>query len=108
MHCPLTPETKGLIGKDEIAKMRSGTYILNTARGGIVQEVRSLSAVCGWQHARPRCLPRPLCPPMCDRACDDDNVGLVSLLLSICVLVSLDIVLLSILVSLLRRLCRNP
>ena len=45
---------------------------------------------------------------MCDRACDDDNVGLVSLLLSICVLVSLDIVLLSILVSLLRRLCRNP
>ncbi len=38
VHCPLTPETRGIIGRDELATMRSGSYILNTARGGIIDE----------------------------------------------------------------------
>ncbi len=38
VHCPLTPETRGLIGKDELARMKSGAFILNTARGGIIEE----------------------------------------------------------------------
>ena len=38
IHCPLTDETRNLIGEDEIALMKSDAYLLNTARGGIVNE----------------------------------------------------------------------
>jgi len=38
LHCPLTPETKGLIGATEIAQMKQGALLINTARGGIVDE----------------------------------------------------------------------
>ncbi|WP_193139021.1 C-terminal binding protein [Meridianimarinicoccus sp. MJW13] len=38
VHCPLSEETNGLIGAPEIAKMRPGAFIINTARGGIVDE----------------------------------------------------------------------
>ncbi|MFD8058260.1 NAD(P)-dependent oxidoreductase [Streptomyces cyaneofuscatus] len=38
LHLPLTPETRGLIGRDELALMRPGAILLNTARGGIVDE----------------------------------------------------------------------
>jgi glycerate dehydrogenase len=38
LHCPLTPETRGLIGPAELALMRSGALLVNTARGGIVDE----------------------------------------------------------------------
>ncbi len=36
MHCPLTNETRGLIGRKEIAKMPSGSFLINTSRGGVV------------------------------------------------------------------------
>jgi len=38
LHCPLTPETQGLIGATEIAQMKQGAMLINTARGGIVDE----------------------------------------------------------------------
>lgn len=38
LHCPLTPETRGLIGAAELARMRKGAILINTARGGIVDE----------------------------------------------------------------------
>lgn len=38
VHCPLNDQTRGLIGANEIAKMKPDTYLLNTARGGIVDE----------------------------------------------------------------------
>jgi D-3-phosphoglycerate dehydrogenase len=38
IHLPLTPETKGLIGERELALMKEGARIVNTARGGIVDE----------------------------------------------------------------------
>ncbi len=38
IHTPLTSETKYLINKDTIAKMKKGVYIINCARGGIVNE----------------------------------------------------------------------
>ena len=38
LHCPSTKETKGLINKGTISKMKSSAYLINTARGDIVNE----------------------------------------------------------------------
>jgi D-3-phosphoglycerate dehydrogenase len=38
IHAPLTPATEGLIGPDELARMKETAFLLNTARGGIVDE----------------------------------------------------------------------
>lgn len=38
VHCPLFPETEGLICRENISKMKNGVIIINTARGPIVQE----------------------------------------------------------------------
>lgn len=36
LHVPELPETKGMIGKVELARMRDGAYLINNARGSIV------------------------------------------------------------------------
>lgn len=36
LHAPLTPETQGLIGREAIAAMKPGAFLINTARGGLV------------------------------------------------------------------------
>jgi phosphoglycerate dehydrogenase-like enzyme len=38
VHCPLTAETRGMIGEKEIARMKRGTFFVNTARGDVVQK----------------------------------------------------------------------
>lgn len=38
LHAPLTAETKHLIGKDQLAAMKPDSYLLNTARGPLVDE----------------------------------------------------------------------
>lgn len=38
LHCPLFPETEGIINKDTIAKMKDGVMILNTSRGPLIVE----------------------------------------------------------------------
>ncbi|MBR6667668.1 MAG: D-2-hydroxyacid dehydrogenase [Clostridia bacterium] len=38
LHCPLTAENAGMINRDTIAKMKDGVIILNTARGGLINE----------------------------------------------------------------------
>ena len=38
VHTPLTPETEGMIGSDELNSMMPGSIIVNCARGGIIQE----------------------------------------------------------------------
>ncbi|MBR0307267.1 MAG: D-2-hydroxyacid dehydrogenase [Mogibacterium sp.] len=38
LHCPLFPETEGIINKDNIAKMKDGVIIINNSRGQLVAE----------------------------------------------------------------------
>lgn len=45
IHCPLTPETRGLIGAKELARMKSTAFLVNTARGDIVQKAPVLAAL---------------------------------------------------------------
>ncbi len=45
LHCPLTPETAGLIGEDELAMMGPHAVLVNTARAGVVEEAALVSAL---------------------------------------------------------------
>src|SRR5215218_5215631 len=38
LHCPLTPATRHLIGTDALARMKPTAYLVNTARGGVVDQ----------------------------------------------------------------------
>ena len=38
VHTPLTPETRGIVDREAIAKMKRGARIINCARGGLVDE----------------------------------------------------------------------
>lgn len=45
VHCPLTNETRGMIGAKEIALMKPGSFLVNTARGDIVQKAPVFAAL---------------------------------------------------------------
>ncbi|WP_280188395.1 phosphoglycerate dehydrogenase [Nocardia gipuzkoensis] len=45
IHLPKTPETKGLLGKEAIAKTKPGVIIVNAARGGLVDEAALADAI---------------------------------------------------------------
>ena len=45
VHCPLTKDTKHLICKDTLAKMKKTAYLINTARGGCVCEADLVEAL---------------------------------------------------------------
>jgi glycerate dehydrogenase len=49
VHCPLTPQTQGLIGEAELRAMKPTALLINTARGGIVDEAALIRALKeGW------------------------------------------------------------
>ncbi|MFC5302397.1 D-2-hydroxyacid dehydrogenase [Azospira restricta] len=49
LHCPLTPETQGLIGEAELRAMKPSALLINTARGGLVDEAALARALReGW------------------------------------------------------------
>jgi phosphoglycerate dehydrogenase-like enzyme len=45
LHIPATPETQKLISAEHIAKMREGVYIVNTARGKVIDEDALIQAL---------------------------------------------------------------
>jgi D-3-phosphoglycerate dehydrogenase / 2-oxoglutarate reductase len=45
LHVPLAKETRGLIGRNEIASMRAGALLVNTSRGGVVDVGSVLQAL---------------------------------------------------------------
>jgi len=55
IHAAKTKDTMGLIGPDEFGKMKNGVFIINCARGGIVDE----EALLGDPGRRPRAGIRP-------------------------------------------------
>jgi D-3-phosphoglycerate dehydrogenase len=49
VHCPLTTQTNDMIGEKEFKSMKDSAYLVNTARGGIVNEPALLAALdAGW------------------------------------------------------------
>lgn len=45
LHCPLTAQTRGLIGQSELKRMRNEAFLINVARGGIVDEIALVEAL---------------------------------------------------------------
>jgi len=45
IHCPLTKNTRHMIGENEFKKMKKNSYLINTARGNIVDESALLKAL---------------------------------------------------------------
>lgn len=45
LHCPLTPETQGLVDAARIARMKPSAFLVNTARGALVNEVDLAAAL---------------------------------------------------------------
>lgn len=51
LHCPLTDDTRNLIDRDELALMKQSAVIINTARGGIINEQALADALRAGQIA---------------------------------------------------------
>ena len=52
LHVPLTPATKGMIGKDSIAACKDGVVIINNARGDLVDPDAMIEAVASGKVSR--------------------------------------------------------
>jgi D-3-phosphoglycerate dehydrogenase len=51
IHCPKTPETEGFFDAARIARMKSSARLINTARGGLVDELALYSALAAGELA---------------------------------------------------------
>jgi len=49
LHCPLTDENRGMLNADTLAQCKRGVIVVNTARGGLIDEAALLAAVRSGQ-----------------------------------------------------------
>lgn len=52
LHCPLSEETRGLLGREQLKAMKPGSFVVNTARGGVVDEEALIEALESGHIAR--------------------------------------------------------
>jgi phosphoglycerate dehydrogenase-like enzyme len=45
LHVPVTPQTKKFINRDTLARLRPGAYLINTCRGGVLDEAALVAAL---------------------------------------------------------------
>jgi D-3-phosphoglycerate dehydrogenase len=51
LHCPLTDDNRGLLDAETLARCKRGVIVINTARGGLIEEASLLAAVRSGQVA---------------------------------------------------------
>ncbi len=51
LHCPLTEETRGMIGARELAQLPKGAIVVNTARGGVLDTMAAIKALASGHLA---------------------------------------------------------
>ncbi|WP_340100450.1 NAD(P)-dependent oxidoreductase [Salinibaculum salinum] len=45
MHCPLTDETRGMLGTEQFQQMKESAYLINTTRGGLYSDAELAEAI---------------------------------------------------------------
>ncbi len=95
LHCPLTPTTQGLLDRDALLELPKGSVVINTARGGILDESAAmdllesghlggvgLDVYTGEPHLDPRWLntPRAVLLPHLGSATTETRAAMAKLL----------------------------
>ena len=76
LHCPLFPETEGIINKENIAKMKDGVILINNSRGQLVVEQAVESLAVFRTFSAP---PEPCTLSFVERSPKNRNVSLLEL-----------------------------
>lgn len=64
LHCPLTPETEGMIGKDQFKLMKKDAFLINTSRGPVVDNKALADALNSGEIAGAACDVFDMEPPL--------------------------------------------
>ena len=64
LHCPLTADTKGMIGKEQLSLMKKSAILINTARGGVLDSAALAEALTKGDIAGAACDVFEMEPPL--------------------------------------------